>query len=457
MAALFCRRSAVDQHAGCPRSQVRKEWWLKRVAQYAVVFIVTAFILIAALVGVAKIPRESIYKNVEKSALYLQKKQGAFPITTLGLLCSSADYYADGVLLCIAYNLDPSRPAESVAWSRFYTKDRYDYNGFVKKYFPASVLKHLPANQQYLRYWHGSIAIVRPLLLLWDLTGMLHFLTAVLIALMIWLSLLLTRNGMKGEAIAFGVSMAAVSIWFVPLCLEYIWMFLCMTGASILIIKLSLRDQYKHFGRIFLVIGMIAVFLDFFTTETITLLIPLLFAMRIRNRREIRDGNWKLCLSCSVLWGIGYVGMWVMKWIFASAVLGMNVMPYVNSSISEHLGVDGRMSMPVLWVLSITRCFNKLFPFSYKLPGKITMILLIIVFIVYPVYTNRVELRTQIRKDMVKLYLTLGMIPFVRFLVISFHTYEHSWFVYRALAATVLALCFTIMEIVVKKEPEPVS
>ena len=85
------------------------------------------------------------------------------------------------------------------------------------------------------------------------------------------------------------------------------------------------------------------------------------------------------------------------------------------------------------------------------------MILLIIVFIVYPVYTNRVELRTQIRKDMVKLYLTLGMIPFVRFLVISFHTYEHSWFVYRALAATVLALCFTIMEIVVKKEPEPVS
>ena len=49
---------------------------------------------------------------------------------------------------------------------------------------------------------------------------------------------------------------------------------------------------------------------------------------------------------------------------------------------------------------------------------------------------------------MIALYAVTATVPFIRFLVMNNHSYGHFVFTYRALATTVLAVCFIVGELV---------
>ena len=421
---------------------------MKIVIKNAILFILTAVILIGTLFVVTLIPQDKIQDNMEASAMFLQGKVGAFPTTVSRLPPSKSDYYADAVLLNIAYHLDSEHPAESIAWAKFYSEDVWNYQEMVREYFPDTTSLGLPANQQYLRYWHGSICLIRPLLVILNLAEIYWLFRFLMLLLTFWLVALLIRRGMKGEAAALILSLITVSIWFATLCLEFMWMFFIMLITSIMIIRSGLYKNENRLLSLFLIIGMVSVFNDFFTTETITLVIPLLFVIRLRQRERKSESIWKLSASCGLLWGLGYVGMWVLKWLFAGAVLGRDVIPYVKNNISDQLGLQTRM--PVIQVIgkSILENIRLMSPLNYGLIGGIVGLLFIFTLIVYPVYTNRLKLRNCFDSSIVALYAVLGLIPYLRMAAIPNHSLRHAFFVYRAQAATVMAICFIIMELV---------
>ena len=200
--------------------------------------------LISLFLLVALIPRAKLQSNMEESAKYLQQKGAAFPFTTIGINCSKADYYADAVLLNVAYYLDEKHPAESISWARFYSEDAHDWTGMVTDYLPVAVEKQPDANQQYLRYWHGSLTIVRPLLISFNLGEIYRILGVVLWTMLGSIIVLLIRKRFVKEAVAFALSMIGVSVWYVPVCLEYLWMFLLMTSTSLIAIILALKKKY---------------------------------------------------------------------------------------------------------------------------------------------------------------------------------------------------------------------
>ena len=421
---------------------------VKSVLRYIALFLITAGLLISLFMITAFIPRENIQTNMKASAHYLQEKGAAFPFTVLGLNCSKADYYADAVLLNIAYYLDPDHPAESISLARFYSEDALDWNGMVTVYFPAAVEKKPEPNQQYLRYWHGSLTIVRPLLIWFSISGIYKLLGTVLWILLGIIVILLFRKGFGKEAVAFMLAMIAVSIWFVPVCLEYIWMFLLMAVTSLIVIHLSFKQKYQRMPGIFLCAGIIASFLDFFTTETITLLIPLLFMYMIWHRQREGSPDWFTAAKCTVLWGAGYVAMWMTKWGFAAAVLKKDVMPYVRNSITEHLGLSDQLSLPQLWWKSIRLNMRNLFPFNYGLIGAVVTLLLFFGLVFIPVLLGRITLEKQFRKEWVIFYLIIGMVPYIRYFVLSSHSSVHGWFTYRAQVASILAFILAFYELV---------
>lgn len=421
---------------------------VKSILRYIAIFIIAAAVMISLFLLVALIPREKLQNNMEESAEYLQEKGAAFPFTVLGINCSKADYYADAVLLNVAYYLDPKHPAESISWANYYSEDAYDWNGMVTDYLPDAVEKQPEPNQQYLRYWHGSLTIVRPLLMWFSINGIYKLLGIVLWILMGSIITLLCRRGFGKEAFAFILSMIAVSVWFVPVCLEYIWMFLLMTVTSLIVIHHSLNQQYRRMAGVFLCVGMVAAFLDFFTTETITLLIPLLFMYMIRHRQKDGSPDWIPAAKCTALWGMGYVAMWVTKWAFAAVVLKRNVMPYVQSSITEHLGVAESLSLPELWLKSIRQNVYNLSTLSYGMTGAIVTLILFFCFIFLPICFNKMTLKKQIQKKWLLLYLVIGLVPLLRFVVISEHSAVHAWFTYRALAASIMAFILAFYELV---------
>ena len=402
----------------------------------------TVVLLLIALVGVAKIPKSAIRTRMIETAEYLSTKP-ATHFAVSGIRSSSIDWYADSLLLNIAYNLDDKNTLESVMWTPFsgYT------NQHVSQYLLESARDGLEPTQEYLRYWRGSAVIVRLEHLFLNIQQ-IYLLHAVIIAVLcVWLLQILISAAFKKEGIAFLISIICASIWFVPFCLEYTWVFLVMLVFSVIAIKVALRNQYCELGSLFLIAGMVTVYLDFLSTETLTLLIPLLFVLRIRERNNCSD-NWAFAIKNAMLWLFGYIGMWAMKWLIASIVLHQNVMTYVTGHIEERIG--GSVNLP-LWqflVQAITRNTSRLFPFDYGLIGAIIFLFCIMIFVVYPIYTRKIGLRMKIDRKQTMLYLCLSLVPYVRYLVLHNHSWRHCNFTYRAQASTIFALCFVIFEII---------
>lgn len=415
---------------------------IKRLIKYSAIFFLTVVLLLIALIGVAKIPKNAIRSNMIETAEYLSTKP-ATHFAVSGIRSSSIDWYADSLLLNIAYNLDDQNTLESVMWAPFsgYT------NQHVSRYLLESARDGLEPTQEYLRYWHGSAVIVRLEHLFLNIRQ-IYFLHAVIMAaLCIWLLRMLISAGLQQEGIAFLLSIICASIWFVPFCLEYTWVFLVMLVFSVIAIRAALRNQYDGMGSLFLIVGMVTVYLDFLSTETVTLLIPLIFVLRIRERNNSSD-NWGFVLKNSALWLFGYAGMWAMKWLIASIVLHQNVMPYVTGHIEERIG--GSVHLP-LWqflIQAITRNTSRLFPFDYGLIGAIIFLFCVMMFVIYPIYTRKIGLRMKIDRKQTMLYLCLSLVPYVRYLVLHNHSWRHCNFTYRAQASTIFALCFVIFEII---------
>lgn len=415
---------------------------IKRLIKYSAVFFLTVGLLLIALVGVAKIPKSAIRSRMIETAEYLSTKP-ATHFAVSGIRSSSIDWYADSLLLNIAYNLDDQNTLESVMWAPFsgYT------NQHVSRYLLESARDGLEPTQEYLRYWHGSAVIVRLEHLFLNIRQ-IYFLHALIIAaLCIWLLQMLISEGFKKEGIAFLLSIICVSIWFVPFCLEYTWVFLVMLVFSVITIRAALRNQYDGMGSLFLIVGMVTVYLDFLSTETVTLLIPLIFVLRIRERNNSSD-NWGFVLKNSALWLFGYADMWAMKWLIASIVLQQNVMPYVTGHIEERLGGSVHLPLSQFLIQAITRNTSRLFPFDYGIAGSIVFLLSVLIFVVYPIYAGRISICREIDQNHMLLYLSLSLVPYVRYLILHNHSWRHCNFTYRAQASTIFALCLVVFEVI---------
>lgn len=415
---------------------------MKSILKYIAVFLAVVMFCTVALSSVAMIPRNLIQKNLEKSAEYLTAHDTHFRRYLVpGVASSMVDEVADANLLNIAYFLDPTHPLQSAMRC-----DCYYIRGHENDMFRDAVMGDILPNEQYFRYWHGSLIFIRPLLMLLNIQQIYWFHSVVLAVLMVCLLVLLFRHDFQKESLALILSMIAISLWTVPMCLEFTWMFLLMFIVSIVAVLLALKEEYSCFGLLFFITGMITIFLDFFTTETLTVLIPLLLTLRIR-KRQGKTKSGKFILKCCVLWGIGYVTMWAAKWGLASLVLKTNVISSIHSNVDEHLASAG-YSTQLSYLLSILqKNLFCLFPVSIGFLGAIMIFLAIFFFIFLPICQNRIVLKKEILWSAVGYYTALGVIPYIRFVAIPHHSWYHYFFTYRAQAASVMAFCFIVLEL----------
>ena len=416
---------------------------MKQIIRVIITYVITAATLIILLFSVALIPRRLIETNIKESAEYLTRNPEHFVWVIPGVEGSRLDHYADSMLLNVTYYLDEQDPLQSLMWSRYYWEEGEHINKSLLK----GVVEHIEPNREYLRYWHGSQIFVRPLLLFWSVHQIYIFHAFVLLFLLLWLIRILVKAGMNLEAASLCISMVAVNIWFVPFCLEYFWMFELMLIISVIVTKVELKGNRQTPDTLFLAVGMLTAFLDFFTTETLTLLIPLLLIFRIRSRKEQEKGAFFIFFSCSYLWGLGYVTMWGLKWLMASFVLGQNVMPYVSGSISEHLGQFDQIPVMQQLVETIIRNVGTMFPFGYRIFGAIVSVVLVIIFFVIPVLQRRIVLKRTIQRKRVGMYFLIGAIPYLRYIVIRHHSWFHFFFMHRAQATSIMAMCLILPEV----------
>ena len=240
--------------------------------------------------------------------------------TVNSLYSSTCDNYADAVLLGIAASMSPEDPMFSALNTRYYDDD----------YGPAvgirAVLNGATANQDYTRYWHGSLVFVRPLLAVTDLTG-IRIAGAVLLCLLFaadtgWLFYRMHR----AAAVILLVSAALIYLPFVFTTVEYQSVFLIMLAALPLYVRFA--EEPEKLVILSAGVGTLTAFLDFLTAETLTLLVPLTTAYFIPAEKGALPDEKKSLLqtvSCGAAWTGGYLLTFASKWAAASAVLGHSV------------------------------------------------------------------------------------------------------------------------------------
>ena len=210
---------------------------LKTLIKYLIIFAASATLMAGLLIATAYIPGERIQKNMEESADILCEHNRIWYMIP-GVESSQNHLYADAITVNIAFHLADDNPLESVMWARYYNED-----GDVNTSLRTSVYKQIPGKTQYLRYWHGSAAVVRLLHIILNIRQIYWLHAVVILGLLIALLMMFCKNHMFAEAAAFALSMIMVSIWFVPFCLEYTWNFLVLPVASLLALRLVKKGK----------------------------------------------------------------------------------------------------------------------------------------------------------------------------------------------------------------------
>lgn len=409
---------------------------LRHALKHIVVFLLVVALLTALLVLSACIPQFAIRENMLESAQFLCEGE-LFGAVVDGVESSKIDRYADSILLGIAWQYDSTDPLQSVMLSSYYhTKTQNENENLLD-----AVTENLAPNQQYLRYWHGSNVLVRLLLIVCSIEQ-IYLLNGIAMAvLIVWLLAELCRRKYYIPACGIGLGLVLTASWFVPLSLEYTWTYLVMLLGSIAAVKLACVGKWKHMGVFFLLNGMLTNYLDFLTTETLTLLVPLLLVLwlDLNVRRQAMRSVAVNAGRAALTWLLGYGGMWVTKWILASLVFGENVLPYVTGHVRQRIGSGGLQLM----LSTVVRNVECLFPLEYGTVGMMaaTGLLLMLIYVGYVYHKDRIN------KSWILLLFVIGAVPYVRYLVLSNHAYLHCFFTYRAQMATVVAIVMILDEL----------
>ena len=414
---------------------------MKKFIKYPVIFVITVIICLLLLVITSLIPKSAIEKSIEKSSVFLKDKDEV-EVLKKHKEYTYLFYYSDCDLLEIIYCLDTSHPLRSSLEAKYYNKNKVDITDDLY----MLVEENKEPNADYMRYWHGSMIIVRPLLVIFNIQQIYLF-NAIVLFILIFLLIAILFKKSKLLTFAFLIGLVMIALPIVPNNLIYTWTILLMLVFSIILLKVE-KKKPSWVNPIFLICGILTAYFDFLSTEILTMLVPLLILVTVRYKEgrltNLKDGL-KLIFLSMITWGIGYIGMFLAKWLIASIVLNINAIDHTKENVMLRVGLGyyGENTKKIRWQV-ITENVQTLFPIAnYKKHTTEILAGISITFLI-------LELLIVDPKKIRKMWLSVIMIiigfivPLLRFEVLLNHSYNHSFMVFRILLVTIMALVVII-------------
>ena len=407
-----------------------------RPVLWCITLILLTIIEIFLLIAISQIPRSAIRDNTRDSAHYFLQRDVFYNISDLDT-ASRIDHYADAILINILYNYDSNTPLSSTLKAAYYHSDNYNENENLL----TAVSDNAAPTYEYSRYWHGSTILIKPLLTILNIKQIYILFALLLIALTIVVLISLYRNGYKACMISFIIALIAISPWYIPMSLEYIWCFLIML-ISVLIMLYLYNNHSRVAPIFFLIIGNVTAYFDFLTTETLTLLAPLsilIIIMYENNKLENFKEGIKVIFSRSLAWGTGYLSSWIIKWTISSIVLHKNVYLEALSSVSSRIyGNADNLTGINLSIHALTRNISCLIPFNFitKYSYMYAILSFIVILMIYYLFR-----KIKNKNCLPGLFAIIYCVPYIRYITLANHSFIHYFFTYRAQFASVFCLC----------------
>lgn len=238
---------------------------MKKIIFMFLKYLITFFILIGCFHGLlylaSSFPSDAIYANVLSSAKTLVE-QGEIP--KIGIM-ETTDNATDALIINEAYSIDSENPFESYMYARknykkgvtkiilddsngslySYANNQYDESGNPIRDTEYSNCLELyrflqgdvTTSVNYTRYYHGYLVVFRPLLLLFDITGIRTFLIMIYLLLLIVFGYLLKKKFDTKTMIIFVYAFCMYGYFYAAFCLETSMLFLVLMISSILLLN----------------------------------------------------------------------------------------------------------------------------------------------------------------------------------------------------------------------------
>ncbi|HIS19091.1 MAG TPA: hypothetical protein IAC02_10860 [Candidatus Coprovivens excrementavium] len=409
---------------------------MKKVQKYIISFLIISLSLFILQNLVARIPKKLTEQNIKESIVYYQNIGGhseLFNITKTPLKYSfQVDNYSECIILNMIWNLEPTFTSQ--------IKMNYyeEYEGGVSC---DSLIKAVEENKEgtteYSRYWHGSITIIKPLLIFFNVNQIRILLSIIIIILTIYLTVIMFKKS-KLLAIFYILGLLSINFFTIFFCLEYYFVFLITTIISIITIKtIDKNDSFFYF--LLLISGITTCYFDFLTCETLSLTIPLLIRTILKNKNYDKKKYLIFFFKSCLIWLLSYAFMFVLKWLLSIIVLGFDQMIEIWSDARLRI-YKTDYDNPVPYILSmLINMPSYLLPFA--LSQKSIIYIFIYTLILIWLYIFCLDKKSQ--KTSKKLLL-ICIIPITRYLVLYSHALIHYFFDYRALLPIVIVTLYIL-------------
>lgn len=389
---------------------------------------ICAFVGILLLAGSYLVPSRLIYENVNKSAITLYEEEiGRYvwedsPETILdnhtdGLILNEAITFAQDGISDILLNPHIRAGGMSAATSLY----------------EVVVLANDDYRTEYYgRYWHGYLAVIRPLLMFFNYTQIRHL----LMTLQIFLVFVYVWMTARADALNALIPFAGLWLFLSPITLfgslQYAPCFL--VTMLMLIVLFGWKDKIDNSRRndLFLLAGIATAYFDLLTYPLVTLGVPLLFYLA--TDRECLFSAKKAFRNVAALsfsWGGGYAVMWGLKWILASMFTEENI---IADAVDRILLRSGQLSenMP----------YGKVLKYATQNMDMNRVFWIFLTLAVLSVCI-RIKRHRMIRKETLPslgIMLLVSLYPFAWYFVAAEHSMHHSHFVWREMGISVYGI-----------------
>ena len=441
----------------------------------------TIVICIALLFVTALIPQNALQKNMEKSSDYYNNHQ-MFDHVTDYMFLSRQDNYADCILTNIIYHIDQNNLAESILSASYYNPE----DEGVQTSFAYAVGSKVEPNVDYSRYWHGSMVLLRPLFIIFDIAGVRMVLGILILIMTVWFEVLLFKNHYSVFGVCYGIGLILVSVWMCAFCVEYAMPFVVMSVELPVLFALLTRayekkdvqndkvkrdehklgnqkadehksDNYKPEVILWAVLacaGIVTAFVDFLTTETITFTMAYVLYLIVKNRHNQMEnvkGELIYLVKSGIVWLVSYGLMIALKWVLALIVLGKDA--FFNALSQAALRISGDATLGNVTGAEVVSDYERIsgalwrnigciYPFKSTMSYGTAMIFILLVGLV--VFSIWYLFREKAKSCINKVLVMVSLIPVLRFLVLNNHSYIHFFFTYRALLVSVVVIIYIL-------------
>ena len=416
-----------------------------------IIILAGSLIGLLALLAVHLLPVSGMQANVYWS-LDMIEKEFTDEVLVDGYRATLTGNFTDCLMLEHAIYQNPEHSIlEQVLL--MYRGESYDVADDPDGWQPGQSLKDYltgvsqPREVTYSRYWHGYLIVLKPLLMIMSVNTLRMLNAAVQLILLGLILISMSKRGYSSLAKAFLVSVPFMFFFstFASLSLSVCLYIVAIT----LLIQMRWDDilymRNRGYAFFFLLIGMATSYFDFLTYPLVTLGYPLCVYLYLHKEKFVN--SLKKLILYSLQWGIGYVGMWAMKWIYTDILTDSSTVKDALSTVLVRTSSAENATRVGGFFSVVAKNSDVYFNRCYIL----LILAVALVFLTKAIKTGRKRLGPPDLPSGL-IFCIVALYPFAWYLIMQNHSEQHWQFTCRILSITVFAVIVGINKTVEKEK-----